>query len=218
MALHYFNHPGSACPEAILHCHDGNQPDELVSRKVPFFLHVGRGICVGLLSVMQQNCTVIEKGSPEVELESDVLPEMTHGSCFLRTFPKALCRVLLFSNQSPWNVLFHVKCKHSRCELQNTLELIQVVHHKQSYHRCCLHSKSGSGEIRKDDVLIVCWQALSSCVSFLQILTRDALVASVGSLDDAINRNFRICTGQKFRNCSCVVSIHPRFTVRCRPT
>lgn len=58
MVFHDFNHPGSTYPEKedmILHHNDNSRPDELVTRKVPFLRHIGRGIYVGLLSVMQQN-------------------------------------------------------------------------------------------------------------------------------------------------------------------
>lgn len=58
--LHDYNHPGSAYPEKedVIVQHNDDRPDELVSQTVPLWRHVGRGIYINLLSVMQQTYSV----------------------------------------------------------------------------------------------------------------------------------------------------------------
>ena len=60
MVIHDYNHPGSAYPEKhnVIVRHRDGRPDEVVSQPIPLLQHIGRGIYVNVLSVMQQTYAV----------------------------------------------------------------------------------------------------------------------------------------------------------------
>lgn len=119
MVLHDYNHPGSAYPEKhnVIVRHRDGRPDEVMSQRIPLLQHIGRGIYINVLSVMQQTYAV-----------SRFFDQVCTMKQTRRSHP-SICRAasrcnIRRTNKSTGNIVLYVSLTTLSCRAASPLSIV----------------------------------------------------------------------------------------------